>query len=67
MKKSLLSGLSALAFVAAVSCTSSTPEIRWTEGAAGKDGRSIHKIVIENARMLPEDWAIWFSQMQKGR
>ena len=66
MKKSLLSGLSALAFVAAVSCTSSTPEIRWTEGAAGKDGRSIHKIVIENARMLPEDWAIWFSQMQIG-
>ena len=66
MKESFLSGLSALAFIAAVSCTVSAPEIRWAEGAAGADGRSIHRLVITNADNLPEDWSIWFSQMQIG-
>lgn len=64
MKITLLSGLSALVAVAAVSC--SAPEIRWTEGAADEDGRSIHRLVITNAGRLPKDWSIWFSQMQIG-
>lgn len=66
MRTTLLGGLSALAFIAAISCTSSTPEIRWTEGSPGEDGRSIHRLVITNAGRLPEDWSIWFSQMQIG-
>lgn len=48
-----------------VSCTSSKPEILWVEGAE-QDGLAIHEIRIQNARSLPQNWVIWFSQMPAG-
>lgn len=39
------------------SCTAPSPQIIWREGAG------VHEIVVRNARSLPEDWTIWFSQM----
>lgn len=42
------------------------PEIRWTEGETGDNGKAVHCIEIVHANRLPENWTIWCSQISLG-
>ena len=56
MKKILLP----LMIAVLVSCSGGKPSAEWIEGAAGKDGRALHTLILHN---MPEGGRVWFQEL----